>query len=44
MPVLEALEYSIRYLHGHRRLAAAKETFAPSEQWWGVEIHPETGT
>ena len=43
MRVLEAPKHSIRYLHGHHRLAAAKEFLAPSEQWWGVDIYLETG-
>ena len=43
MAVLEAPEHSIRYLHGHHRLAAAMEFLTSSEQWWGVDIYLETG-
>ena len=43
MPAIEAPKHSIRYLHGHHRLAAAKEFLAPSEQWWGVDIYLDTG-
>ena len=42
IPVLKAPEHSIRYLHRHHRLAAAKELLAPSEQWWGVDIYLKT--
>ncbi|KAF8533988.1 hypothetical protein BDD12DRAFT_758374, partial [Trichophaea hybrida] len=40
-PLFVLPDNTVRYLHGHHRLAAAIEILPPRDQWWGVDIYLE---
>jgi hypothetical protein len=39
LPLIKMPLGTVRYLHGHHRLVAAKQLLPQKDQWWGINIY-----